>query len=42
MYVLEDFMFELTKDELKNLRSQFATSNQDIMGLYKQVYFRTG
>ncbi len=26
-------MFELTKEELKNLRSQFATSNQDIMGL---------
>jgi len=29
----EDFMFELTKQELKNWRSQFATSNQDIMGL---------
>ncbi|MBW2055850.1 MAG: ORF6N domain-containing protein, partial [Deltaproteobacteria bacterium] len=29
----EDFMFELTKNELKNWRSQFATSNQDIMGL---------
>jgi len=29
----EDFMFELTKDELGNWRSQFATSNQDIMGL---------
>jgi len=28
----EDFMFELTKDELGNWRSQFATSNQDIMG----------
>ena len=26
-------MFELTKEELKNWRSQFATSNQDIMGL---------
>jgi hypothetical protein len=23
----EDFMFELTKEELKNWRSQFATSN---------------
>ena len=23
----EDFMFELTKEELKNLRSQFATSS---------------
>jgi len=29
----EDFMFELTKEELKNWRSQFATSNQHIMGL---------
>ena len=29
----EDFMFELTKNELGNWRSQFATSNQDIMGL---------
>ncbi|MFC1857314.1 ORF6N domain-containing protein [Thermodesulfobacteriota bacterium] len=29
----EDFMFELTKEELKNWRSQFATINQDIMGL---------
>ena len=29
----DDFMFELTKEELKNWRSQFATSNQDIMGL---------
>ena len=29
----EDFMFELTKEELKNWRSQFATSNPDIMGL---------
>ena len=29
----EDFMFELTQEELKNWRSQFATSNQYIMGL---------
>ena len=29
----DDFMFELTKDELTNWRSQFATSNKDIMGL---------
>ena len=29
----EDFMFELTKDELENWRSQFATSNRDTMGL---------
>ncbi|MFH2046303.1 MAG: ORF6N domain-containing protein [Pseudomonadota bacterium] len=29
----EDFMFELTNEELKNWRSQFATSNEDLMGL---------
>lgn len=29
----EDFMFELTKDEFANWRSQFATSNSDKMGL---------
>ena len=29
----KDFMFELTKEELENWRSQFATSNRDIMGL---------
>lgn len=29
----DDFMFELTKDELENWRSQFATSNSDKMGL---------
>ncbi|MBW1849346.1 MAG: ORF6N domain-containing protein [Deltaproteobacteria bacterium] len=29
----EDFMLELSKDELKNWRSQFATSNKDVMGL---------
>ena len=29
----EDFMFELTKEELLNWRSQFVTSNQDKMGL---------
>ena len=29
----EDFMFELTKEELKNWRSQFATSNPNKMGL---------
>ncbi|MDI6686641.1 MAG: ORF6N domain-containing protein [Desulfobacterales bacterium] len=27
----EDFMVELTKEELKNWRSQIATSNQDMM-----------
>lgn len=29
----EDFMFELTKEELDNWRSQFGTSNKEIMGL---------
>lgn len=29
----EDFMFELTKSEFENWRSQFATSNSDKMGL---------
>jgi hypothetical protein len=29
----EDFMFELTKDEFENWRSQFVTSNRDKMGL---------
>lgn len=29
----EDFMFELTKVEFENWRSQFATSNSDRMGL---------
>lgn len=35
-----DFMFELTKEELENWRSQFATSNSDKMGLrYKPMVF---
>lgn len=29
----EDFMFELSKEEFENWRSQFATSNSDKMGL---------
>ena len=29
----QDFMFELTKDEFENWRSQFVTSNRDKMGL---------
>ncbi len=29
----EDFMFELTKEEFANWRTQFATSNSDKMGL---------
>ncbi len=28
-----DFMFELSKEELQNWRSQFATSNREKMGL---------
>jgi hypothetical protein len=28
-----DFMFELTKEELKNWRSQFVTSKSDKIGL---------
>ena len=29
----EDFMFEMTAEELRNWRSQFVTSNSDKMGL---------
>jgi hypothetical protein len=29
----EDFMFEMTSDELENWRSQFVTSNKDRKGL---------
>ena len=29
----DDFMFEMTKDELENWRSQFVTSNSDKQGL---------
>ena len=29
----DDFMFELTKEELKNWRCQFGISNSDKMGL---------
>ena len=36
----EDFMFELTKEEFRNWRSQFVTSNQDKMGLrYRPMAF---
>jgi hypothetical protein len=35
-----DFMFELTKEEFQNWRSQFVTSNRDKMGLrYKPMAF---
>ena len=36
----EDFMFELTKEEFDDWRSQFVTSNQDKMGLrYRPMAF---
>jgi hypothetical protein len=36
----EDFMFELSKEEFANWRSQFATSNSDRMGLrYSPMVF---
>jgi len=34
----DDFMFQLTDDELKNWKSQFATSNKEIMGMRKAPY----
>lgn len=34
----EDFMFELTKEELMNWRSQFGTSNSENMGLRHLPY----
>lgn len=37
----EDFMFEMTKEELENWRSQFATSNRDIMGLRRPPFVFT-
>lgn len=36
-----DFMFELTKEELDNWRSQFVTSNSDKMGLRRTPYVFT-
>ena len=34
----EDFIFQLTKEEFENWKSQFATSNQDTMGLRRRPY----
>jgi hypothetical protein len=34
----EDFMFQLTKEKFENWKSQFATSNQDKMGLRRRPY----
>jgi len=33
-----EFMFQLTKQELENWISQFATSNKEMMGLRKLPY----
>jgi len=33
-----DFMFQLSKDEFKNWRSQFVTSNNDKIGLRRPPY----
>ena len=37
----EDFMFQMTTEELENWRSQFATSNSEIMGLRRGPYVFT-
>ena len=37
----EDFMFQLTKEEMKNWKSQFVTSNREKMGLRKRPYVFT-
>lgn len=34
----EDFMFQLTKEEFENWKSQFATSNSIVMGARKRSY----
>lgn len=33
-----DFMFQLTSEELENWKSQFATSNKELLGLRKMPY----
>lgn len=37
----DDFMFQLTKEELEKWKSQFATSNKELMGLRKRPYVFT-
>jgi hypothetical protein len=37
----EDFMFEMTKEELENWRSQFATSKSEVMGLRRPPFVFT-
>ena len=34
----DDFMFQITKDEFENWKSQIVTSNSDVMGLRKMPY----
>ncbi|MGE4418718.1 MAG: ORF6N domain-containing protein [Sulfurimonas sp.] len=34
----QEFMFQLTKDELENWKSQFATSNKELLGLRKMPF----
>ncbi len=34
----EEFMFQLTKDELENWKSQIATSNKELLGLRKMPF----
>ena len=38
----EDFMFELTLEELQNWRTQFATSNSERMGLRRPPFTEQG
>jgi hypothetical protein len=37
----EEFMFQMTKEELENWKSQFATSNKETMGLRKLPFVFT-
>ncbi len=37
----DDFIFQLTKEEFENWKSQIVTSNADIMGLRKMPYVFT-
>jgi len=36
-----DFMFQITKDEFENWKSQIVISNSDVMGLRKMPYVFT-
>jgi len=37
----QDFMFQLSKEEMENWRSQFVTSNKDKMGIRRKPYVFT-